>query len=332
LHPRRHLVAATGVLALGAALVGAVPVDAASRPLRPSASSEHPRVLAVRPGTINGKGGSKILVLGRGFTAGTSIMVGGRTAHVLSIRNPHALYARAPRGFGNEVVRAVTRGGTSTANARSVLRFDTRMLVVGDSLGIDLGWGFTPSLVGREHLVVTDDAVGSSGLVRSDFFDWSAHLRADISDTHPDVVETLFGTNDDQAIRTSKFLVEPGTVAWDRAYSARVRQIASIVRRAGATLVWVGLPRMGPQSDLDRGFMAHLDALDRTVVDKLRRAIYVNAWAVFTTPGGAYTPYVEIAPHVWVDGHQPDGTHLTPAGASVIDALAVEALRAKLTR
>jgi hypothetical protein len=327
---RRRLLAAIGVLALGGMLVGAVRADAAIGQSRRAASGELPRVLAVHPGTINGKGGRTILVLGRRFTTSTTITVGGRTARVLSVRNPNAVYARAPRGFGTEVVRAVTSGGTSASNARSVLHFDTRMLVVGDSLGIDLGWGFTPSLDLREHLVVTDDAVGSSGLVRSDFFDWSAHLRSDIAETRPDVVETLFGTNDEQAIRTSKSLVEPGTLAWNRAYSARVRQIASIVHRAGATLVWVGLPRMGPQSDLDRVFMAHLDVLDRNVVAKLRRAIFVNAWAVFTTPSGAYTPYVELAPHVWVDGHQPDGTHLTPAGANAIDTIAVEALRAKL--
>jgi hypothetical protein len=331
-YARRRVVVASGVLALSGVLVGSVHADAASGPSRPSVTSEHPRVLAVHPGTTNGKGGKTILVLGRGFMHGTSITVGGRTAHVLSVRNPNAVYARAPRGFGTEEVRAVTKDGTSTTNARSVLHFDTRVLVVGDSLGIDLGWGFTPSLDASEHLVVTDDAVGSSGLVRSDFFDWTAHLRADIAVAHPDVVETLFGTNDEQAFRTSRGLVEPGTLAWDRAYSARVRQIASIVHRAGATLVWVGLPRMGPQSVLDHAFMAHLDALDRTVVGKLRRAIFVNAWAVFTTPRGAYTPYVEVAPHVWVDGHQPDGTHLTPSGANVIDTLAVEALRAKLTR
>ena len=329
---RRRLVVMSVALALVAVVVGATHSGAVSGSPSPAVTSSVPRVLAVHPGTIHGRGGTTVLVLGRSFTTGTSITVGGRHARVLSVRNPHAVYAVAPRGIGTEVVRAVTSGGTSPANARSVLHFDTRVLVVGDSLGIDLGWGFTPSVDVHQRLSVVDDAVGSSGLVRPDFYDWSAHLRADIHDSHPDVVVTMFGTNDQQAIRTSKGLFEPGTVAWDRAYGARIRQIAAIVHRARAILVWVGLPRMGPRTDLNEQFVAHLDALDRAVVAKLARAIFVNSWLDFTTAGGAYTPYVEIAPHVWAIGHAPDGTHLTPAGAAVIDGTVVESLRNRLTR
>jgi hypothetical protein len=291
-----------------------------------------PRVLAVHPGTTRGKGGTTVLVLGRGFTAGTSITVGGRRARSVTLRNPRALYAVVAPGIGTEVVRAVNADGTSSANARSLLRFDTRVLVVGDSLGIDLGWGFTPVLDAHERLSMTDDAVGSSGLVRSDFYDWSAHLRTDIAATHPDVVVTMFGTNDQQAIRTPAGLLPPGTAAWNAAYASRVRQIASIVHHAGATLVWVGLPRMGPRTSLSTAFVAHLVALDRTVVATLHRATFVNAWLVFSTPSGAYTPYVELSPHVWVLGHSPDDTHLTTAGAAVIDAKVVGSVRRVLTR
>jgi lysophospholipase L1-like esterase len=329
---RRRLVALSGVLALGSVVAGSTHSGAVNRTPTHAATTTVPRVLAVHPGTIHGRGGTTLLVLGRSFTTATSITVGGRHARVLSVRNPHAVYAVAPRGIGTEVVRAVTSGGTSTANARSVLHFDTRVLVVGDSLGIDLGWGFTPSLDVLQRLSVTDDAVGSSGLVRPDFYDWSAHLRADIRDTHPDVVVTMFGTNDQQAIRTSKGLFEPGTVPWDRAYGARIRQIAAIVHHARATLVWVGLPRMGPGTDLNPQFVAHLDALDRSVVAKLSRAMFIDSWLVFTTASGAYTPYVEVAPRVWAIGHAPDGTHLTPAGATVIDDTVVQSLRSRLTR
>ncbi len=330
---RRRLVAASGALALGVVLVvGLLPPRAVGGSPSPTATAGVPRVLAVHPGTVRGKGGTTVLVLGRGFTTGTSITVGGRRARLVSVRNPRAALAVVPPGIGTEVVRAVTVDGTSTANARSRLRFDTRVLVVGDSLGIDLGWGFTPPLDATQRLSVTDDAVGSSGLVRSDFYDWAAHLRADVLDTHPDVVVTMFGTNDQQAIRTSKGLVEPGTVAWDRAYGARVRQMAAIVHRAGATLVWVGLPRMGPQTDLDPQLVARLNAIDGSVVARLPRAFFVSTWHVFTTADGAYTPYVEVAPHVWELGHAPDGTHLTTAGATVIDALVVQSLHRGLTR
>lgn len=326
--PRRAL-AATITLAIVLAMCGP---SAASGSASPSTARSRPRVLEVVPHIVAGKGGTRILVLGRGFTASTRITVGGKRARVLDVRNPGAVFAEAPPGIGTEIVRAATRGGTSASNTRSLVRFDTSVLIVGDSLGIDLGWGFTPTLDAHDRLAVTDDAVGSTGLVRSDYYDWPAHLRDDIAHTHPDVVVTLFGTNDDQSLETPRGRASPGTPAWDAAYSARVRQIASIVREARATLVWVGLPRMGPRTQLNQVLVAHLVDLDRAVVAMLPQATFVNAWLVFTAPSGAYTPWVEVAPHVWALGHSSDDTHLTTAGAVAIDARAVVSLRELVTR
>jgi hypothetical protein len=326
---RRALVV-TFALTLGAPLLTTA-ITAASSGATSTASAT-PRVLSVHPHAVDGRGGTTILVLGSGYVRGTVITVGGRPGRVRSVRNAGALYAAAPRGIGTEVVRAVTPDGASARNARSVLRYDNRVLVVGDSMGIDLGWGFSAALDAHDGLSVTDDAVGSSGLVRTDYYDWPSHLRDDLTRAHADVVVTLFGTNDEQAFATPNGVVEPGTAAWDRIYAARVRQIAGVVRRAGATLVWVGLPRMGPRSSLSQPFVAHLVKLDRSVVATLRGATFVNAWPVFTTASGAYTPYVQLAPHVWVLGHSGDATHLTPAGATVIVARAMKVLRRYLTR
>lgn len=290
-----------------------------------------PRVLGVRPDVVRGSGGTKVLVTGSGFTASTQVTVGGRPAEVLSVRDPDTLVVRVPPGAGSEVVRAITAGGTSAENPRSIIKFESRVLIVGDSLGIDLEWGFTPALDERDDLTVTDDSVGSTGLVRSDYYNWPAHLRADIAHVKPDVVVTLFGTNDQQDLPAAGGLAAPATSAWNRVYAGRVRQIAAIVRAAGATLVWVGLPRMGPQSVLSVPYVEDVVKLDRDVVASLQRATYVDTYKLFTNGRGAYTPYVEVAPRVWQLGHAPDGTHLTTAGAAVIDALAAADLRHYLT-
>lgn len=290
-----------------------------------------PRVLGVHPLNVPGKGGTRILVTGTGFTAGTMITVGGRPAHDITVRNPDAVYADVPRGIGTVIVRAVTPNGTSAPNGHSQLRYRSTVLVVGDSLGIDLGWGFTVAVDAQEHVAMVDDSVGSTGLVRSDYYSWPAHLRADISQTHPDIVETMFGTNDDQALVTSKGTYAPGTAAWNSVYASRVRQIAAIVRQSGALLVWVGLPRMGPQTDLDTHVVSDLISLDRSVIEKLPGAIFIDTWPTFTNSKGGYTPYVQVSPGVWELGHAPDGTHLTAAGATVIDAKVVSELRRSFT-
>jgi hypothetical protein len=290
-----------------------------------------PRVLGVHPLNVPGRGGTRILVTGRGFTAGTVVTVGGRRAHNIDVRNPDAVYATVPRGIGTVIVRAVTANGTSVPNARSQLRYHSDVLVVGDSLGIDLGWGYTVAVDAQEHVAMSDDAVGSTGLVRPDYYNWPAHLRADIAQTNPSIVEALFGTNDDQTIVTSKGTYAPGTAAWNSVYAARVRQIAAIVRQSGAVLVWVGLPRMGPQTDLDTHVVSDLISLDRSVIEKLPGAIFIDTWSTFTNSKGGYTPYVEVAPGVWELGHAPDGTHLTTAGATVIDAKVISVLRRSFT-
>jgi hypothetical protein len=302
----------------------------AGGPQVPSSASLVPQVLLVRPDLAPGKGATKVRLLGSGFVPGMAVTVGGARAQVLVVRSSGTAIAVLPAGIGSEVVRAVTRGGTSR-DARSVVHYDSRVLVIGDSLGIDLGWGFSGPLLAHDRLSVIDDAIGSSGLVRSDYYDWPQHLREDVAATRPDVVVAMFGANDQQAIETSKGLVQPGSLNWNRAYAARVRQIGSIVRSAGAALVWIGLPRMGEQSVVGPRFVSDLDALDRAVIATLPRAIFVGSWGVFTSAHGGYSPYVEAAPHDWVLGHAPDGTHLTPVGASVIDAMGIGALRRLLT-
>ncbi|HEY8080920.1 MAG TPA: DUF459 domain-containing protein [Acidimicrobiales bacterium] len=291
-----------------------------------------PRVLTVHPEVVPGRGGTTILIRGTGFTPSTVITVGGVRALVRLVRNSGAVYAITPRGVGTEIVRAVTSVGTSAANPGSVVHYANRVLVIGDSLGIDLAWGFTPTVDARDHLAVVDEAVGSSGLVRSDFYNWPAHLRSDLAATHPDVVVVLLGTNDQQVLGTSRGIANPGTPAWDKVYAARVRQLGTIIRRARVSLVWVSLPRMGPRAWLDPKFVARLVALDRSAVATIGQSVFVNSWLVFSTARGAYTPYVETAPHVWALGHAQDDIHLTPAGAAVIDAKALEGLRMLLTR
>ena len=328
---RRRLLMATCAIALGSLASGCVYQASAVSALRSTpAAATVPRVLGVHPSTAPGKGGTQIIVLGQGFTPATAITVGGVHARVVSVRNPGAVLAIIPPGIGSEVVRAVTNVGVSAANSSSVVHFTNRVLVVGDSLGIDLGWGFTPSLDASHSLSVTDEAVGSSGLVRTDFYNWPAHLRADIAATHADVVVTMFGTNDQQVLGTPSGPAQPGTAAWNRAYAARVRQITAVVHDARATIVWVSLPRMGPRAWLSPQIVSDMVTLDGSVVSALPRAAFVNSWVVFTTPGGAYTPYVELAPNVWVLGHSGDEIHLTPAGATVIVDKAVHSLHRSL--
>ena len=284
-----------------------------------------PTVRSVVPDVANA-GGGPVVIRGTGFATGTRVLVGARYARGVVVRNPDAIDAVVPAGFGSFALRVVTPAGTSRATVRSRFAYRADVLVVGDSLGIDLGWGFTDPLRDGWRLRVTDDAVGSSGLVRPDFYSWPAHLRADLRVVRPTVVIALFGANDDQPIETARGLVPLGTRAWALAYEARIRQLAAIVTSTGATFAWVGLPRMGPRADVPGEFVLTEDRVGRAALRSVPGGCFVRTASLFTTGRGTYTPYVRLGPHDVQNGRQPDGVHLTPSGAIAIDTLVLDTL------
>lgn len=286
-----------------------------------------PTITSISVDTGPSRGDTRLIVHGTGFSQGMSLYVGPRRAAVLSVSNSTTLLATTPAGFGTQSVRAVTSGGTSAANPRTTFRYRTTVLVIGDSLGIDLGWGFASEFRAGGVLSVIDDSVGSTGLVRSDFFNWPRHLHSDLRTIRPDVVVALFGANDQQAIETPHGLAQLGTRQWGIAYGARIRALASVVASSGATLLWVELPRMSPTSDLSAPLVTQIDRDGQRAITGLRRAIFVSTALLFETKAGRYTPYVRLGRHVVERGRQPDGVHLTPAGATAIDELVADALQ-----
>jgi lysophospholipase L1-like esterase len=288
---------------------------------------EPPSVTSISVSSGSARGGTRFVVHGAGFSATTVVLVGPRRARVLTVLRPTTLVAITPAGFGTEEVRAANADGVSATSARTVFRYRTTVLVIGDSLGIDLGWGFASARTAGGVLTVTDDAVGSTGLVRSDFYNWPLQLGRELRKLHPDVVVALFGANDEQAMTTSHGLAQLGTKPWATAYEQRIRSMASVAAEHRATLLWVGLPRMSPTSDLSASLVAVIDRLGRLAMAGRADATFVSTSSLFTSASGRYTPYVRLGRGVVLNGRQPDGVHLTPAGATAIDDLVVEALQ-----
>jgi lysophospholipase L1-like esterase len=284
-----------------------------------------PTVRAVKPATGPSRGGTRVLVQGTGFGAGSRMLVGHHPARVVEIKNPDALYGIIPPGFGMQDVRVVTSNGASVPRASVQFHYRSRVLVIGDSLGIDLDWGFTPTLPDGHYLSVIDDAVGSTGLVRSDFYNWPKKLKDEMRSVHPTVVVALFGANDQQPITTKHGLAAVGTRAWAVAYEARVRQLVRIVVSAGAAIAWVGMPRMGPRADVSQRFVNQVNAIDEAALRAIAMGRFVSIAKLFTTASGSYTPYVRLGRALAL-GRQPDEVHLTPSGASAIDTLVIGTL------
>jgi hypothetical protein len=201
-----------------------------------------------------------------------------------------------------------------------------RVLIVGDSIGLSFGQGLATSLDATNVVKATVDAREGTGLARPDSFDWPAQLRADMAQLHPDVVVAMFGGNDDQDVQVNGRYIGFGTTSWQEVYAARVQQFAAEVRADSARLLWSGLPVMRSAAKTARF---------TTVMNVTRAAVAADPWALFVdnsaTLSGSSGQYVDALPNASgqeVIVREPDGVHVSPAGAGRLAATAVAAMTA----
>ncbi len=214
---------------------------------------------------------------------------------------------------------AVTAPPTPTAVSRlPALRIGTaanplRVLVVGDSLGLSFGYSVANKLGASGIIKATVDAREATGLTRPDAFDWGAQLQADLAQFHPEIVVAMFGGNDDQdAIVNGRFITF-GTRAWGEIYGARVASFADHVHASGARLLWAGLPVMRSATKSNR--VQTVMAVTRAVLAGRDGAAFVDDRTALADGSGHYAVALPDASGQVVIVREPDGVHLTPAGA-----------------
>jgi hypothetical protein len=186
------------------------------------------------------------------------------------------------------------------------------ILTVGDSLGIDLAIGMGRTLAGKTGFVHRYDARISTGLARSDYFDWQAQVRRDMAQVHPDVVVVMFGTNDVQPFWDGHGYIRYGTPPWKPAYRAAVWRVMDTIRATGTPVLWVGLPPMGKEP-LASG-VKFLDTVYQFAASKRKGVTYVDAWRLFSNRKGGYAAYLPDASGKQELVRRPDGIHLTAEG------------------
>ncbi|MBM3147214.1 MAG: DUF459 domain-containing protein [Actinobacteria bacterium] len=191
-----------------------------------------------------------------------------------------------------------TPTGLPTPTAADPLRF----FCSGDSMGGELGGGLVPIIHGTGKAKTVSYYKVSSGLVRTDFFDWFAYLRK-YSKRYQAVVFML-GTNDAQSIAVADDApIKYGTAEWKAVYRTRVGRAMDIMLDSGVRRVyWVGMPVM--RSANFNKDMVVINAAFRDEAQKRVPAVqYVDTMSLFSV-NGAYAPK-------W---RQDDGVHFNIAG------------------
>lgn len=189
------------------------------------------------------------------------------------------------------------------------------VLEIGDSLGNDLGWGLARQVTASSGLDLVQADVSATGLVDTSFYDWPAHLAADLRRYHPQLVIISLGGNDQQGMMVGGSAVQFPSAPWQRAYLARVDGILGEARQAGASVMWVGMPPMS-QPGFSSG-MQVLDSLYRQAVVSQPSDVFVPVWSLFSDPQGLFQSQALVngSPATL---RQADGIHYSFTGENVL--------------
>jgi hypothetical protein len=196
-----------------------------------------------------------------------------------------------------------------------------RLWVAGDSLVIDPGYALErAALASRAMKSVGVDGRIGTGLDRPDVFNWFLEIRHELNVLHPNAVVLCFGGNDDKGYMTG--LPAGVTVdqfddaTWQREYARRVAGLIDLINRAGAFVVWMGLPITSDPAQTIR-FDRINAVVDRVVRSRPGGAAFVDTYTLLAGPNGYAEYLTNLAGEVQLV-RQPDGVHLAPAGAAIV--------------
>lgn len=185
------------------------------------------------------------------------------------------------------------------------------VLVVGDFLGSGLAEGLAVAYAEIPGVRVSDRTRGSSGFVRSDYFNWPAEISPMLDAEKPAAVVVMVGSNDRQQMSIGGSREEKRTEAWTKEYETRATAFAKAVREKNIPLIWVGMPAF-KSSSLTSDMLAFND-IYRRVAENVKGE-FVDIWDGFVDESGTFVmsgPDVNGQP---VKLRSSDGINVTKAG------------------
>ena len=206
-----------------------------------------------------------------------------------------------------------------------------RIWVAGDSLVITPGYaivraaGTSPAM----EPVGTVDGRVATGLTRPDVFNWFDEIRSRVKELRPRAVVLGFGGNDDKAYMTGlpdgTSIGDFGSWSWRREYARRVDGLMDAINRAGAFVVWIGLPQTRSAAQTQR-----FDVVNAVVEKEARkregRATYVDTYTMFAGDDGGYAQYLADGSGQLRRVRADDGVHFEREGGDIIARVVLKAL------
>ncbi|MGN6464452.1 MAG: SGNH/GDSL hydrolase family protein [Rhizobiaceae bacterium] len=227
------------------------------------------------------------------------LLVGLAPASAENVRRPHPARQMYDRGWQWDQERihsapALRRSRRSEAppqvddseTAPAEKLDDARVvLVVGDFMASGLAAALADDYAQAPKVRIVDGTNGSSGLVRSDFYDWPKEIGAVMDAAHPSVVVMMIGANDRQPMDFGGTKEPARSDAWTQEYVRRVEAVTKAVTDRKIPLVWVGQPAFRYAS-MSSDMLALDDIYQRVV--EAAKGEYVDIWDGFVDENGAF--------------------------------------------
>jgi uncharacterized protein len=189
----------------------------------------------------------------------------------------------------------------------------TFIAVMGDAMGEQLAQGLDETYGERTDVMILRKARADSGLVRTDFYDWSKSANELIATTpRLSFAVMLIGLNDRQQIRDGEVMIDPLTERWKELYSQRVKGLVKAFSSRNIPLIWASLPPI-KNGELSTDLLV-LNALYREAVTT-SGGVYVDLWEPFADQINTFSPTGPDVSGKMVRLRLPDGIHFTPIGA-----------------
>ena len=199
-----------------------------------------------------------------------------------------------------------------------------RVWVAGDSLAQVPGDAL-------ERLGGAVDVVGvesrlSTGLARTDLYNWFTRIQQVPPQLHPKVAVFSFGADDAHDYMGGAHVGPFGSPSWIAEYRRRVDGVTRELAAHGIYVVWLGLPIPdGP------GFKRSFPVVNRILESVARahksQATYVDTWHMLDDFHGRYTAYLRVHGKLTLL-RLPDGVHYTEAAGDLIAAQVLKQLSA----
>jgi hypothetical protein len=204
-----------------------------------------------------------------------------------------------------------------------------RVLVLGDSIGIDLGQPLVNDLSNTGVVSATLDARVDTGLARPDYFNWPAELQIDLANDKPQLVVVMMGANDPQSLVNGGTSTPYGSPQWNGEYGQRVGAFIDTATAAGAHVLWVGMPPMAG-SQLNAEMQDVNAVVQQQIATRGDRATYLSSDPALADANGNFTAYLPSASGAEVNVRTPDGIHLAPGGGERLSQAVLASMRSTL--